>query len=75
MSKQIQVLLVEPPSFIKEFTHETKTFHDLPCPACCENGYHWAEDCFGERYKNPCRHCAGTGKLKAVVTIEYKPDK
>lgn len=75
MSKRIHALLITPPLFIKEFTRETEVFHGLPCPACCGNGWYWAEDNFGERYKNPCRYCAGTGKLKAVVTTEYKPDK
>ncbi|WP_196039100.1 hypothetical protein [Bacteroides nordii] len=75
MSKNIAALLITPPLFIKEFTRETEVFHGLTCTACCGNGWHWKEDKYGERYKNNCHHCGGTGKLKAVVTIEYGPDK
>ncbi len=42
------------------------------CPQCCGNGWHWAEDGFGERYKEPCKHCHGSGKVSAEITIEWK---
>lgn len=75
MSYRQQALLISPPLFIKDHTQEREVFHGLCCPACSGNGWHWKENDFGERYKDSCRHCGGTGKLKAVVTIEYKPDK
>lgn len=44
----------------------------FPCPYCSGNGWHWASD-GSERYKNPCRHCKGSGKMKAKVTILWEP--
>ena len=42
------------------------------CPYCQGNGYHWQEDEYQERYKKECPICKGSGKLNAVVTIEWK---
>lgn len=75
MSQKQQAILITPPLFIKDYTRETEVFHGLKCTGCSGNGWYWKENNHGECYKNPCRHCGGTGKLKAVVTIEYKPDK
>ena len=35
-------------------------------------GYHWQENCYRERYKQGCPVCRGSGRLDAVVTIEWK---
>ncbi len=42
------------------------------CPYCQGNGYLWQEDERWERYKMPCPVCHGSGRLDAVVTIEWK---
>ena len=42
------------------------------CPYCQGNGYHWQEDVWGERYKQECPICKGSGKLDAVIIIEWK---
>nr|DAY20412.1 MAG TPA: DnaJ-like protein [Caudoviricetes sp.] len=42
------------------------------CSYCQGNGYHWQENCYRERYKQGCPVCKGSGRLDAVVTIEWK---
>ena len=44
------------------------------CPYCQGNGYFWQEDDWDERYKKECSICKGSGKLDAVITIEWKAD-
>lgn len=44
------------------------------CPYCQGNGYFWQEDDWDERYKKECPICKGSGKLDAVITIEWKAD-
>ncbi|MBF1444571.1 MAG: hypothetical protein HXN53_02250 [Prevotella nigrescens] len=42
------------------------------CPYCQGNGFHWQEDEYQELYKKECPICKGSGRLNAVVTIEWK---
>ena len=42
------------------------------CPYCQGNGFHWQEDEYQERHKKECPICKGSGRLNAVVTIEWK---
>ena len=42
------------------------------CPYCQGNGYLWQEDEWRERYKQECLICKGSGRLDAVVTVEWK---
>lgn len=42
------------------------------CSYCQGNGYFWQENVYRERYKQECCICKGSGKLDAVVTIEWK---
>ena len=42
------------------------------CPYCQGNGYHWQEDEWQERYKQECPICKGSGRLDAVITVEWK---
>ncbi|WP_315563215.1 hypothetical protein [Segatella oris] len=44
------------------------------CTYCQGNGYHWQENCCRERYKQGCPICKGSGRLDAVVTIEWKAE-
>ena len=42
------------------------------CPYCQGNGFFWQENVYRERYKQECPVCKGSGRLDAVVTIEWK---
>lgn len=47
------------------------------CEYCQGNGYHWHEagwqDCYKqEYYKQECPICKGSGRLDALITIEWK---
>ena len=42
------------------------------CTYCQGNGYLWQEKVYRERYKQECPVCKGSGRLDAVVTIEWK---
>nr|DAE14020.1 MAG TPA: DnaJ-like protein [Myoviridae sp. ctYzH9] len=42
------------------------------CSYCQGNGYFWQENVYRERYKQECPICKGSGRLDAVVTIEWK---
>ena len=42
------------------------------CTYCQGNGYFWQENCYRERYKQECPICKGSGRLDAVITIEWK---
>ena len=45
------------------------------CPCCQGNGYHWQEDEWQERYKKECPICKGSGRLDAVITVEWKAEE
>lgn len=42
------------------------------CPYCQGNGYHWQEDEWQDRYKKECPICKGSGKLDAVIKVEWQ---
>ena len=42
------------------------------CNKCQGNGWFWSHNSYNEPVKEPCPMCGGTGKLDAVVTIEWK---
>jgi DnaJ-class molecular chaperone len=44
------------------------------CGYCHGNGFLWNEE-LRERVKIDCPVCNGSGKLDAVITIEWKPSK
>ena len=48
---------------------------DFKCPYCQGNGYHWQEDEYQEPYKKDCPICQGSGKLDAVIKIEWKANE
>lgn len=75
MSKKQQSFLVTPPLFPKEHPYEMDTFYGLECSYCHGNG--WVPQ-LGERnetVRGECPVCEGSGKLKAVVTTKWMPDK
>ena len=45
------------------------------CPYCQGNGYHWQEDRYQEPYKKDCPVCQGSGKLDAVIKVEWKANE
>ena len=45
------------------------------CPYCQGNGYLWQEDEWQERYKKECPICKGSGRLDAMITIEWKAEE
>lgn len=74
MSKKQQVFLLSAPLFAGEHRTEREEFTGFECATCCGNGWHWQDDENGERVKIPCRVCEGSGKLRAVVRVEWLPD-
>ena len=42
------------------------------CSYCQGNGYFWQENVYRERYKQECCICKGSGKLDAVIRVEWK---
>lgn len=49
-------------------------FTGYSCGLCQGNGYVLDADVITERVKKPCPSCGGTGRVKAVVTVEWVPD-
>lgn len=45
------------------------------CTYCHGNGYSWSDDDCGEYYKKECPVCKGSGKLNAVITVEWSANK
>lgn len=44
------------------------------CSHCHGNGYSWQlPDCEKDSVKETCPVCDGSGKLDAVITIEWRP--
>ena len=75
MSKQKQALLITPPLFPKEHPYEMDNFYGFKCSYCQGNG--WIPT-LGERNENErkdCPGCKGSGRLKAVVTTKWMPDR
>lgn len=71
MSKKQQALLLSAPLFAGEHRMEREEFVGFKCATCCGNGWHWGENEGGERVRIDCKVCEGSGKLKAVVTVEW----
>lgn len=68
MSNQKHIIEVEPPLFRQRL--ERKEFHGYVCPSCNGGGGFYDEQ---DRH-TACPHCEGTGRLQAVVTIEWSAD-
>lgn len=49
-------------------------FAGYSCGYCHGYGYFSQDNQHGEWEKYPCPKCGGTGKVKAVVTIDWLPD-
>ncbi|MDD3040918.1 hypothetical protein [Bacteroides sp.] len=75
MSKKIQVHEVYPPIFLKEHPYEQDTYYGLKCSQCHGNGWYPVLGERNESIREVCPVCQGSGKLKAVVTTKWMPDK
>lgn len=75
MSKNRQVITVSPPLFLKENGRKEQMFSKgHVCSHCHGNGWFWRlPDDERESVKSPCPICNGSGKLDAVITIEWVP--
>ncbi|GAB6394634.1 MAG: hypothetical protein MdMp024_0946 [Bacteroidales bacterium] len=67
------VIMVEPPS-ASCMNSEQFEFHLLTCPDCRGRGNRVVYVNRKDAETVPCERCAGTGKLKAVVDINYLPE-
>lgn len=75
MSKNNQFISVTPPMFLNEGGRmESLCSSSHKCSYCHGNGWFWGEE-QRERVKIDCPVCKGSGKLDAVITIEWKPSK
>lgn len=76
MSNMKKHLELFPPSYMqKGKNRELLVSPNHTCSYCHGNGWFWGEDGFGERIKNDCPVCGGSGSLDAVVTVEWKAAK
>lgn len=72
MSELKSFLEVKPPLY--EQIRENKTVGNITCPKC--NGRcGFQEETGRNEYRNTtCDYCEGTGKVKAEILINWKPD-
>lgn len=76
MSKTIELIELKAGKLIPGGRNsETIVSRGHRCEYCHGNGYFWDEDDHRERYKSECPVCKGSGKVDAVVTIEWKANK
>ncbi|EFZ36971.1 hypothetical protein HMPREF0663_11884 [Hoylesella oralis ATCC 33269] len=74
MSKERRIIEIEPRLLISggRMSEQVES-NGHKCQYCQGNGYLWqVDDPWQERYKMECPICKGSGKLDAVVTIEWK---
>lgn len=73
MSVKSDIIKVIPSEFIGAGNmKETIASNGHSCGYCHGNGFFWGEQ-QRERVKKNCPVCNGSGKLDAVITIEWKP--
>lgn len=72
MSKRQNGVLITAPLF--GTGEEREEFTGYACGYCHGNGWFPGIGEQNERTKIKCPKCGGTGKVKAVVTIDWQPD-
>lgn len=72
MSKQAHTIKVAPPRF--QEIREQMVFRNYRCPKCNGRGGFTHQTGFNEYTTKECDYCEGTGKVKAEVQINWKPD-
>lgn len=75
MSKATNVLIVSPPMFLQYNSSESVTMVGFKCAVCNGNKWLWDTEIINERVKKVCPFCAGKGKIKATITINWKADE
>ncbi len=77
MSKNRQVITVSPPLFLKETgrKEQVRSAGHI-CSHCHGNGWFWRQpDGEKDSVKEACPICGGSGRLDAVITIEWYPSE
>lgn len=75
MSVKNAIIKITPSEFVGVGNmKETITSNGHSCGYCHGKGFFWGEQ-QRERVKINCPVCNGSGKLDAVITIEWKPSK
>ena len=75
MSAKSDIIKITPSEFVGVGNmEETITSNGHLCGYCHGNGFFWGEQ-LREYVKKNCPVCNGSGKLDAVITIEWKPSK
>jgi len=73
MSKELRIIEITPGRLSPggQMTEAIESKH-FKCPYCQGNGYFWQENVYRERYKQECCICKGSGKLDAVISIQWR---
>lgn len=75
MSVKNDIIKITPPALIGvDNMKETIISSGHPCYYCSDSGF-FLEKQQRKRVKKDCPVCNGSGKLDAVITIEWKPSK
>lgn len=72
MSTQKRIIEVIPPLYQKVW--EKMTLNDYRCPLCGGQGGRSEQIGFNKYEETKCDYCDGTGKVKAEIQIDWKPD-
>lgn len=72
MSKRSTIITVEPPVYNTDTEHIE--IQNYTCPYCFGRGG-WSEQIGRDKFEeHTCKVCDGAKNIKAVITIEWKPD-
>lgn len=74
MSKNKQILVVQPPMFLDTMRKESSKISGCHCSLCHGSGY-VMEDGPEGLHKTKCRVCGGTGRLTANIVIEWNAEE
>lgn len=72
MSRNKQIIEIAPPDY--ECIRENFVVSGYPCPVCHGQGGFSEQTGHNTYQTSTCDYCDGTGKVKAKVQIEWRPD-